>query len=45
MYNFIKQSYIDIERGVEYMSYQKEEAILTDFGQKDGWKIQKWRNY
>ena len=30
MYNFIKQNYIWVERGVEYMNYQKEAAILTD---------------
>ena len=34
--NFIKQNYIEVERGVEYMNYQKEVAILTDFWQKDG---------
>ena len=44
MYNFIKQSYIEVERGVDDMNYQKKVAILTDFGQKDGRKIQKWRN-
>ena len=31
MYNFIKQNYIEVERGVEYMKFQKEVAILTDF--------------
>ena len=31
MYNFIKQNYIKVERVVEYMNYQKEVAILTDF--------------
>ena len=36
MYNFIKQHYIEVERDVEYMNYQKEVAILTDFRQKDG---------
>ena len=46
MYNFIKkQKYIEIERGVEYMNYQREVAMLTDFGQEDGRKIQKWENY
>ena len=34
--NFIKQNYIEVERGVEYMNYQREVAILTDFWQKDG---------
>ena len=42
MYNFIKQNYIEVERGVEYMNYQRRYAILTDFRQtKDGSKIQK----
>ena len=31
MYNFMKQNYIEAERGIEYMNYQKEVAILTDF--------------
>ena len=31
MYNFKKQNYIEVERGLEYMIYQKEVAILTDF--------------
>ena len=31
MYNFIKQNYIEVERGVEYMNFQKQVAILTDF--------------
>ena len=31
MYNFIKQNYIKVERGVEYMNYQTEVALLTDF--------------
>ena len=34
--NFIKQNYIEVERGVEYMNYQLEVAILTDFWQTDG---------
>ena len=34
--NFIKQIYIEVDRGVEYMNYQREAAILTDFCQKDG---------
>ena len=34
MYNFIKQNYIKVERGVEYMNYQREVALLTDFWQK-----------
>ena len=36
MYNFTKQNHIEVERGFEYMKYQKEVAILTDFWQKDG---------
>ena len=36
MYNFMKQNYIEVERGVEHKNYQKEVAILTDFWQKDG---------
>ena len=31
MYNFMKQKYIEVERGIEYMNYQREVAILTDF--------------
>ena len=31
MYNFKKQNYIEVERGVGYLNYQKEVAILTDF--------------
>ena len=31
MYNSIKQNYIEVERGVEYIIYQKEVALLTDF--------------
>ena len=31
MYNFIKQNYIEVERGVEYRNYQREVAILIDF--------------
>ena len=31
MYNFIKQNYIEVERGVEHMHYQKGAALLTDF--------------
>ena len=31
MYNFMKQNYIEVERGIEYMNYQREIAILTDF--------------
>ena len=34
MYNFMKQNYIEVERGIEYMNYQREVAILTDFWQK-----------
>ena len=29
--NFIKQNYIERERGVEYMNYQRKVAILTNF--------------
>ena len=29
--NFIKQNYIEVERGVEYMNYQRDNVILTDF--------------
>ena len=29
--SFVKQNYIEVERGVEYMNYQREVAILTDF--------------
>ena len=31
MYNFIKQNYTEVERGVEYINCQKEVAILSDF--------------
>ena len=31
MYTFKKQNYIEVERGVEYMNYQREVAILIDF--------------
>ena len=34
MYNSMKQNYIEVERGIEYMNYQREVAILTDFWQK-----------
>ena len=34
MYNFMKQNYIEVERGIEYMNYQREVAMLTDFRQK-----------
>ena len=30
MYNFIKQNYIKVKRGVEYLDYYREVAILTD---------------
>ena len=30
----MRQNYIEVERGVEYKNYQREVAILTDFGQK-----------
>ena len=41
MYNFMKQNYIEVERGVENRNYQREIAILTRFLTKDGSKIQK----
>ena len=31
MNNFIKQNYIEVERGAEYMNYQREVALLSDF--------------
>ena len=31
MYNFEKKNYIEVERGIDYMNYQKEVATLTDF--------------
>ena len=34
MHKFMKQNYIEVERGIEYMHYQREVAILTDFWQK-----------
>ena len=34
MYNFMKQNYIEVERGIEYMNYQREVAILTNIWQK-----------
>ena len=34
MYNFMKQNYIEVERGIQYMNYQREVAILTDFDKK-----------
>ena len=34
MYNFMKQNYIEVERGIEYMNYQKEVPISTVFWQK-----------
>ena len=30
----MKQNYIEIERGIEYMNYRREVAILTDFDKK-----------
>ena len=36
MYNFIKQKYTEVERGVKYVNYQREVAKWTDFWQKDG---------
>ena len=45
MYNFIKQSYIEIERGLEYMNYQMEVAIFIDFWQKRRLKDPKIKNY
>ena len=44
MYNLRKQNYIEPERGVEYRNYQRKVAIVTDFGQKDGEKIEKQKN-
>ena len=35
MYNFMKQNYIEVERGIEYMNYQREVAILSDFYTKN----------
>ena len=35
MHNFMKQSYIQVERSVEYKNYQREVNLLTDFWQKD----------
>ena len=34
MYNFFKQNYIGVERGIQYMKYQRKVAILTDFDKK-----------
>ena len=34
MYNFVKQNYIEVERGVEYISYPREVAILNYFDKK-----------
>ena len=34
MYNFMKEKYIEVERGIEYMNYQRQVAMLTDFSQK-----------
>ena len=31
MYNFMKQNYIEVERGIEYINNQREVAKLTDF--------------
>ena len=31
MYNFIEQNYIEVERGFEYINYQKKVDILNDF--------------
>ena len=31
MYNFVKQNYIEVGRGVEYISYPRQVAILTYF--------------
>ena len=31
MYNFMKENFIEVEGGIEYMNYQREVAILTDF--------------
>ena len=34
MYNLLEQNFIQIVRGIEYMNYQREVAILTNFRQK-----------
>ena len=34
MYIFLKQKYIEVERGFGYMNYQRELAILIDSWQK-----------
>ena len=34
MYNFMRQNYIEVERGIEYLNSQREVTILTDFWQK-----------
>ena len=39
MHNFIKQNYIEVERGVDYMNYQREVAILTDIWQKTAGRL------
>ena len=31
MYNFVKQNYIEVERGVAYTDYQREVVIFTNF--------------
>ena len=36
MYNFMKQNYIEVGRGVEYSNHQREVSIVTDFCRKDG---------
>ena len=41
MYNFMKQNYIGLERGVEYRNYQREVAILTDFCRLKDLKMKK----
>ena len=30
MYNFKKQNYNEVERGIEYMDHRREAATLTD---------------
>ena len=34
MYNCTEKNYIEVERGIEYLNYQREVATLTDFRQK-----------
>ena len=43
MYNFIKQKHVDVERIVEYINCQEKIAILNNFWQKDGGRIQEMK--